>query len=48
MKSQDLKDMQWILKHYLDITSKGKTKNDALRRIANNLSYLIEKELLKQ
>ena len=46
MKVTDLKNLQIVLKHYLELTKRNKT--DAIRKLAERLSYLIEAEILKQ
>ena len=46
MKVTDLKNLQIVLKHYLELTKRN--KNDAIRKLAERLSYLIEVEILKQ
>ena len=46
MKLQDLKNLQIVIKHYLELTKNHKT--DAIRKIAERLAYIIEVEILKQ
>ncbi len=46
MKLQDLKNLQIVLKHYLELTKRN--KKDAIRKIAERLSYIVEVEILKQ
>lgn len=46
MRIQDLKDMQSVLKHYLELT-KARFRNDGLRRIATFLLEKINKKLIE-
>lgn len=44
MKPQDLKNLQYVLKHYLEL---NKSKRDPIYRIALQLADKVERELLK-
>jgi len=46
MKPNDLKDLQYILKHYLELT-RIKFKKEPIRKIAERLADKVERELLK-
>jgi len=46
MTSQDLKDLQYILRHYLELT-RVRFKKEPIRKIAERLADKVERELLK-
>ena len=45
MTSQNYRDLQYVLKHYLELTVKN--KNQPIRKLAQHLADIAERELLK-